>query len=287
MAIDTLPPPGEFQTTEEIRDANFARKLRRQRKLMLTWSAPVLLFLLLASIKLLSAVGLNLAGTSAYQQANYNTATERFEALEFFNVIQPWKAFFNQGTAIYASGEFFNASQTLEVALDLVPKAPQGQSPGPEECDVRTNLSLSYEGLGDEALAVSDSAMALNYYEQAQTVLSNCGESGGNGGEEAQEAEGRQQQQQQEAEQQADEGEGNQEGDQQGDGDSQQDGEETSDSPDPSGSGDDSSGSPTTTPTPSVDPQMEELESRNGDAGQGSDADEQASGGGNGSGQNW
>ncbi|MFV0254047.1 MAG: hypothetical protein ACK5H2_12040 [Beutenbergiaceae bacterium] len=288
MSLDTLPPPGQFKTTEEIRDAQFANELRRKRKLMLAWSAPVMLLVLLVSLKMLSAVGLNMAGTSAYQQANHNTAAQRFEALEFFNVIQPWKAYFNQGTAIYASGDFWNASQELEIALDMVPKAPPGEPPGREECDVRTNLSLAYEGLGDEALAVSDAAMAASRYNEAQEVLSNCGESDGNGGEEAQEAEERQQESQEQAEEQ-----------QQQQQDSGQD-----PSPDPStdpsqspGSGDPSTdpsqsqssgeGGQSQSPTESADPRQEELESRNGEAGQSQDASEQASGGGNGSGQNW
>ena len=41
MSVDLLPPPGEFRTTQEIRDAKLAEKLARRRKLMLLWSAPV------------------------------------------------------------------------------------------------------------------------------------------------------------------------------------------------------------------------------------------------------
>lgn len=305
MTTELLPPPGEFRTTEEIRDARFADDLRRKRRLLLLWSLPVMLIAFLAALKLLSAVALNMAGTSAYQHANHNTAAERFESLEFFNVVEPWKAYFNQGTAIYAGGEFFEAKEQLEVALDLVPKGEPGAPPGKEECDVRTNLSLSLEGLGDEAMAAGDPAMGANYFTQAQTALSNCGESGGNGGEEAQEAEERQEQSQSDAEQQQEEqqqqGEDGEEGESESpsDGESQspEDGESSGESSSPSdgeSSGDESespsedqSGDQSASPTESTDPQQEELESRNEDAQQSADADEQASGGGNGSGQNW
>lgn len=297
MSTELLPPPGEFKTTAEIQDAKYATELRAKRKRLLLWSLPLLILAFLAAVKLLSAVALNMAGSSAYDHANHNTAAERFESLEFFNVIEPWKAHFNQGTAIYASGEFFRATQELAVALDLIPKAPQGEPPGKEECDVRTNYSLALEGLGDEALAVGDPAMAADYYGQAQAMLSNCGESGGNGGEEAQEAEERQEQSESDAQEQQEQGEqgeqptdGESSGDptdggSEGESETPSDGESSggqSETPSESGSGGESA-----TPTESTDPQQEELESRNGGAQQSADADEQASGGGNGSGQNW
>ncbi|WP_159618303.1 hypothetical protein [Ruania rhizosphaerae] len=309
MSTDLLPPPGEFRTTEEIRDAQFHERLARRRKLMLLWSAPVVAIALLAALKLLSATVINLAGTSAYDNANYVTATDRFESLEFFNVVQPWKAHFNQGTAIYASGDFFNATVQLEVALGLVPQAPQGEPRGEDECKVRTNYSLALEGLGDEASIASDFATATDYYEQAQTILSDCGESGGNGSEEAQEAEERQQesqeqseQQQQEQEQQGQDGqegdpsESPSEGESGGESESPSEGESggESESPSEGESGGESespsegeSGGESPSPTESADPRQEELESRNQEAQESREASEQQSGGGNGSGQNW
>ena len=309
MSLDVLPPPGEFKTTEEIRDAKFAEELRRKRKRLLLWSLPLMLIAFLAALKLLSAVAINMAGGSAYENANYNTAEDRFESLEFFNVIEPWKAHFNQGTAIYASGRFFPATEQFKVALDLVPKSPQGEPPGKDECDVRTNYSLALEGLGDEAMAANDPAMGTNYYGQAQEMLANCGESDGNGGEEAQEAEERQQESQEQAEeqqeQQEQEGEGGEQssetptdgessgegesetptdGESSGEGESESPSEGESESP---SDGESSGEGESASPTESTDPQQEELESRNEEAQQSADADEQASGGGDGSGQNW
>lgn len=304
MSLDVLPPPGEFKTTEEIRDARYADELRRKRKRLLLWSIPLMLIAFLAAVKLLSAVAINMAGSSAYENANYNTAADRFESLEVFNVIEPWKAHFNQGTAIYAGGQFFQATQELDVALDLVPKSPQGEPPGEDECSVRTNNSLAIEGLGDEASAAGDPAMAAARYAEAQEMLANCGESGGNGGEEAQEAEERQQESQEQAEeQQEQEEQEGEEGEEPTDGESEtptdgeSSGEGESETPtdgESSGEGetptDGESGegeSETPTDGESGDPQQDELESRNDEAQQSADADEQASGGGNGSGQNW
>src|SRR5690606_10515055 len=316
MTLDVLPPPGEFRTTEEIRDARFAEELAARRRRLLLWSAPLMLIAFLAALKLLSAVALNMAGSSAYEHANHNTAAERFEALEVFNVVEPWKAHFNQGTAIYASGQFFQATQQLEVALDLVPRSPQGEPPGKDECDVRTNYSLALEGLGDESRAAGDPAMAADYYQQAQTMLANCGESGANGGEEAQEAEERQQESQEQAEQEQQQQEQEQQGEDGGEGESEEptDGESSGESESPtdgesSGDGgesesptdgersghggesevprDDRSGGESGSPTEWLDPQQAELQSSNEEAQQSAGAEEQASGGGNGSGQTW
>jgi len=315
MSIDLLPPPGEFRTTQEIRDAKLAEKLARRRKLMLLWSAPVVLIVFLAAAKLLSAVLLNLAGTSAYEKQNYVTATDRFSSLAFFNVVEPWKAPFNEGTAVYATGDFFTAKEHLDVALGLVPTAPEGEPRGEEECMVRTNYSLALEGLGDEAMIASDFAMSTDYYEQAQTMLADCGEAGGNGGEQAEQAEERQQQSQEESQEQQEQ----QEQEQQGGGG--EDGEEESESPSEGESGGESEspsegesggesespsegesggesespsegesgGEQSQSPSPgeSTDPREEELAERNQEAQESREAEEQQSGGGDGSGQNW
>ncbi|TDE98952.1 hypothetical protein EXU48_01800 [Occultella glacieicola] len=314
MSLDILPPPGEFQTTEEIRDKRFADKLAKRRRALLLWSLPVVVIAFLAALKLLSAVAINTAGQSAYDNANHNTSAERFGALEFFNVIEPWKPFFNQGTAIYAGGDFFAATQEFGVALEMVPKAPDGEPRGEDECMVRTNYSLAVEGLGDEARLAGDFAQSTSRYTEAQEILADCGESGGNGGEQAQQAEERQQEsqeqseeQQQQQEQQGEEPSG--EPSETGTGEPSESGSESgepsqsgSESGEPSESGSESgsgepseSGSESGSGEPSesgsggesVDPRQEELQSRNEEAQQSRDAEEQASGGGDGSGQNW
>ncbi|UFU06276.1 hypothetical protein [Ruania halotolerans] len=306
---DLLPPPGRFRSTAEIRDAQFHEKLAKRRRLMLLWSAPVVAIAALAAVKLLSAVLINLAGTSAYDNANHVTAADRFASLEYVNWVEPWKAHFNQGTAVYATGDFFNATQDLDVALGLVPTAPEEEPRGADECMVRTNYSLALEGLGDEASIAGDFAMAANRYDEAQAMLADCGESGGNGGEEAQEAEERQQEsqeqnqeQQEEQEQQEQEGENGgesesptegenggesespTEGESGGESESPTDGESGGESESPT---DGESGGESESPTESQDPRQSELEERNQEAQESREASEQESGGGNGSGQNW
>lgn len=295
---NTLPPPGEFKTTQEIRDAKFAAKLFRRRRGLLWWSLPVVILAFLVALKLISAVVINTAGVSAYTNQNHNTAASRFEALEFFNVVEPWKPHFNSGTAIYASGDFFAATVPLAVALDLVPKDPQDQPRGELECAVRTNYSLALEGLGDEATAAEDPTMALDYYDQAQEMLDDCGEDDGSGGEEAQEAEERQQESQSEAEEQqeqqeqeqgeGEEGEGEPEEGEEGDEEEEgEEGEEGDEGDEGEESEEEGENGGETEEEEQGDDRQQELEERNQEAQQSREAEEQQSDGGDGSGQNW
>lgn len=270
-------PELTFATDTELRDAAFAEKLARRRRLLLRWSLPVVILAGLVALKLLSAVGLNLVGTSAYDRANFTTAADRYVNTQFLNVVQPWKAHFNEGTAHYSAGRFFTATQRLEVALDAVPKAPEDQPRGPEECAVRTNYSLALEGIADETLAVGDAPMAEKYYTQALEMLADCAESGA-GGEQAEDAQERQQQGQGEAqEQQQDDGEDPSGGDP-GEGDP---GGENPDGEDPSGE------DPDQTAPEQPDEQQQELEERNQRANEDEGGEEEGTGAGDGSGQNW
>jgi len=292
VSTQTLPPPGEFRTTQEIRDANFAARLNRRRRLMFWWSLPVVVIAFLAAVKLISAVIINTAGISAYGNENHNTAAERFGYLDVVNVVEPWKPYFNEGTATYASGDFFGATGPLEDALAQVPTSPEGEPPGEAECAVRTNYSLALEGLGDEAMAAQNPATALDYYSQAQEMLADCAQNP-DAPQETQDADERQQESQDEAQEQHEQqqqeqqnGQGDPEDDDTGDPDEQQNGQED----------DDQNGQPEDEDEDERDgggqeedrdPREEELEERNREAQQEREQQEQQEGGGDGSGQNW
>ncbi len=260
-------PPITFATDIELRDAAFAEKLARRRKLLIRWSLPVVILAALVSLKLLSAVGLNLIGTQSYDRANYATAADRYVNTQFVNVVQPWKAHFNEGTAHYSAGQFFTAGRSLEVALEKVPKAPEGEPRGAQECAVRVNYSLALEGTADETLAVGDAAMAEGYYTQALEMLADCADSG-EGGETAEEAQDRQEQSRQESQdQQQERSEGGDTGE-----------SEESEGDEPEGGQEE---------PPEADPQQQELEERNQRANEGEGEGEGEVGVGDGSGQNW
>lgn len=260
-------PPISFASDVELRDAAFARKLQRRKQLLLRISLPVVIIAALLALKLLSAAGLAFVGNSSYHRANYSTAAARYANTQFVNIVQPWKAYYNEGTAHYAAGKFFTATQRLDVALEKVPKTPEDQPRGAEECAVRVNYSLALEGTADESLAVGDAVTAERYYTQALEMLADCADSG-EGGQTAEDAQERQEEGQQESQdQQQPEG---------GEGDDPEDG-------DPEGGDEDSGGQE----PEEQDPQEQELEERNQRANEFDDNEEGTPGMGDGSGQNW
>lgn len=268
-------PPITFASDTELRDAAFAEKLARRRRRLLRWSLPVVVLAALLALKLLSAAGLNLIGTHSFERANYSTAAARYVNTQFLNIVQPWKAYFNEGTADYSAGKFFTAGQRLEIALEKVPKTPEEQPRGPRECAVRVNYSLALEGTADETSAVGDAAMAEQYYTEALDMLADCADSG-EGGETAEEAEERQEQSRQDSQDQqegSDEGADSENGEPEGD-------------PEESEEEEDSDGGEVDDPAQPEDPQQQELEERNQRANEPEGGDE-AGGIGDGSGQNW
>lgn len=300
---------GEFFTTiEAAQEARAVAQARARRRRLLRWSAPIVGVVGLAAVFLLTICVVVVVGERSYAATSFTSAAGQFGVLRSVNAVETWKPHYNVGTAEYASGRFFRATQDLGIALDLVPKSPEGEPPGRDECLVRINLSLSYEGLGDEAARASDHPMAIDYYSQALAYVEGCGSGGGGGGSEqeqesADEAQDRQQEKQDEQESEQSGGEGEQEGGNGGEGENPGgDGE----NPDGEGGegGDDPSEQPSNgegenegdpTPTDSGEPtegstmseQQRELEERNREAQEQREREQQEEGGGSGGRQGW
>lgn len=258
-------PPISFASDAELRDAQFAQKLQRRKRLLLRISLPIVIIAALLALKFLSATGLTIVGNSAYDRANYSTAAARYANTQFANIVQPWKAHYNEGTAHYSAGKFFTATQQLDIALEKVPKTPEDQPRGAEECAVRVNYSLALEGTADESLAVGDAVTAERFYTEALEMLADCADSG-EGGQTAEDAQDRQEESQQEAQdqQQPESGEGEDPRDA-----DPEDGDSGEQEPE------------------EQDPQEQELEERNQQANEFDENEEGSSGTGDGSGQNW
>ena len=157
-----------------------AAGLGRRRRRLLAWSAPVVLLLLLVGSLL---VGVSLASAlarSAYDAGDHAVAAARYDRLKPLTpvVVEPWKAWFNTGTATLRAGEAFAATEELRGALARVPAGTTGADGAPDpttpECRVRTNLTLAIETMGDEALAQGDPAMAVLRYTEAMDVIGAC-----------------------------------------------------------------------------------------------------------------
>lgn len=286
--LNALPAPGQFETVEQAQQARAMAEAAARRRRLLVWSAPVVALLSLAAIYLLTITAVVMVGERSYAARSYTTATSQFSWLQNVNALQTWKPYYNAGTARYAGGGFFPASQELEQALEIVPKGTDGQR-GADECLVAMNLSLAYEGLGDEAARAADPEMALSYYDQALVQLEGCGS--GSGGDSDQESEATESQERQEGKQ--DEQQQEQQGGGEGEGEpgEPQQGEDPADpntdpgddpaEPDPNAEGDQ--------PAEPDDRTQEEreLDERNAEAERERQAEESQEGGGTGGGQGW
>ena len=313
MSTTTTPPRGDrdfFTSIEAAQEARAIADARARRRKLLRWSSPVVAVVGLAAAFLLAICGVVLVGERSYAATSYTSAAGQFGVLRSVNAVETWKPHYNVGTSEYSSGRFFAATQELEHALTLVPRAPEGEPPGRDECLVRINLSLSYEGLGDEAARASDHPMAISYYDQALAMIQGCGSGGGGGGsqqeqESADQAQDRQEQKQDEQQQEQGgegaEGEGENEGENQGgngedEGDQGEDEGEQGGQPSPSpsdseGEGGEGDPTPSDSGTPSetstMSDQQRELEERNRDAQEEREREQQEEGGGSGGGQGW
>ncbi len=108
---------------------------------MLWWSLPVVLLALATSLKLAS-LGLTAQDAiSAAETARYEESIDASDSLMTLNWFEPWVAYYDRGTASALAQEYNDATDDLSTALELAP---------PERsCDVRVNLALAWEELGD------------------------------------------------------------------------------------------------------------------------------------------
>ncbi|HCX86077.1 MAG TPA: hypothetical protein DHV14_13275 [Micrococcales bacterium] len=300
----TLTPsgsqPGMFETIEQAQEARAVAEAKARRRRLLVWSSPVVAVVGLAALYLLTITVVTAFGGRSYATQAYPTAVRQFSAIQHLNAVETWKAYYNAGTAEYSQGAFFRATQELGEAMERVPRAADGEPRTGEECLVATNLSLAYEGLGDEAARGDDHATAVDYYAQAQATIEGCGSSGGGGGsdeqqESADQAQDRQEQKQNEQQDQQ-QGEGGEDPSQNPSQDpsadpsaspSQDPSADASASPSENPSGDPSDGGQNPSESPSVSDQQRELEERNRGAQEDRDREQQESGGGSGGGQGW
>lgn len=236
---------------------------------------------LLAGAFLLTLWIMNLNAGRAYAAEEYTPAEDSYRRQGELSqlVPEPWKAQYNEGTAQLGDGRFDESAVTLEEVLPNVPVAPVGEDglkdPESDECIVRSNLSMSYEGQGDALRDAGDSEGAIALYVQAMDTIGVCTSDGASASEQTEPPEV-----DPEWRPDADEK-------RQWDKLQQSQNEDPSDDPSssspPPSSEEPSSEEPSSEEPTSQDPRIEELEQRN----QSANEETLPSGGGFGGGQNW
>lgn len=135
---------------------------RRIRRIALLAGAPVLLLTVLYGAKVLSMYAAAYSASSAYVAQDFPGTVQAARGQEPVNIFEPYKAPYNVGVGLAASGDLERARAAFEQALPL--------APGLEQCAVRVNLAIVIERLGDAALA-DDPAAARAFWQEALLVM--------------------------------------------------------------------------------------------------------------------
>lgn len=115
---------------------------------------------LVAALKLLSVGWFSAAGVNAYEDGHYESSADDFGRLESSNVIEPWRAPYNRGVALYHDDDLDGAADAFRRARDAAP----------HRCDVLTNLVLTVETQGDRLRAGGDADSARDHYAAARAL---------------------------------------------------------------------------------------------------------------------
>lgn len=115
--------------------------IRRRRRRLIWWSLPLVLVALAASVKFASLSLTAQDAITASETARFDESIEASDALMTMNWFEPWIAYYNRGTAAAMSQSYNDATDDLSTALELAPKD--------RSCEVRVNLALAWEELGD------------------------------------------------------------------------------------------------------------------------------------------
>jgi tetratricopeptide (TPR) repeat protein len=153
-------------TDPETPQARAARL--RMRKRLALWSLPFVLALALVSAKLLTMVAFGDEAIRAYVSGNVTGTENAGERLEFVNLIEPHKAPFARGDARVLAGDYDGARQAFEEALGLAPRDSR------ESCQIRVNLALSLEKLGQAAQTAGKADLAKQYFDRVQQVVNDA-----------------------------------------------------------------------------------------------------------------
>jgi tetratricopeptide (TPR) repeat protein len=148
-------------TSHSHQDDTRARRRRRAKYLL--WSLPVLVVLLYLAVRLIGLSVVNQTAIDLYDSGLYEASEDRSTSLLDQRVIEPYLPWFNRGDAKAAQEEYTDAIDDFERALEL--------APADRQCDVRVNLALSWERLGDIYSAAGFPDGAKQLYEASLAVI--------------------------------------------------------------------------------------------------------------------
>ena len=136
----------------------------KKRKRLLLWSSPVVVILLLVSAWLIAPSLLTIDAANQFKTGQYVISANDVSSLDTMNLLETYKAYYNQGTALSAKGDQEQAILKFESALAY--SANRQTS-----CMITYNLVLTMEGAGDTTLKKADFTGAINQYTKTLNRL--------------------------------------------------------------------------------------------------------------------
>lgn len=127
----------------DMTQLDFEAIRKKKRKQLLSISAPFIVIVLATALWLGLPTLLTASAVKAFDQAQYSTALKNVSMGHILNLIEPYKAFYNQGTALAAKGDLDSAMMKLETALAYT-------NDSDTQCVITRNLVLVMESSGDQ-----------------------------------------------------------------------------------------------------------------------------------------
>ncbi|MDV3127137.1 hypothetical protein M1247_19590 [Mycobacterium sp. 21AC1] len=137
-------------------------RLRLRRRLYL-FSAPLIIVLLAAAVKMISVVVAGNWAATDFDRHDIAALRDDISILETFNVIDPTKTSFAGGDLMVLEGRLTDAESRFRESLSRTDAAAS--------CPVRVNLELVQETLGDIATRGNDKEAAEKWYTTAIAVV--------------------------------------------------------------------------------------------------------------------
>jgi len=142
---------------------NATRGRRRRRAKYLLWSLPAVVALLYVAVRLIGLSVVNQTALDLFDSGAYDESAGVSTGLLDQTIIEPYLPWFNRGDAKAAQEQYTDAIDDFERALEL--------APADRQCDVRVNLALSWERLGDIYSAAGFPDGAKQLYEASLAVI--------------------------------------------------------------------------------------------------------------------
>lgn len=148
-----------------VAESTAARRARLQmRRRLVTWSIPVVLVALVIAVKLLVMDAAAHRAVAGFYANSADAVHQAADTMAFANVVEQHKAPFARGDAWVVAGDFDQARAAFEQALELAP--PDSV----DSCQIRVNLALALEKLGDAAHQAGDEPTARQHWQRVVEV---------------------------------------------------------------------------------------------------------------------